>query len=414
MGDLIVGNLNSLERIADLERMHEQLRASVEWAAAKSLSDGVIHPDIVQDADGRLHANGPIGERKLRTLKSGAYTDTFVDYLRGAATRNGEWRSAVKDTAMKVLEEGQDPAGGFWVPPTTMRDALIKKSLAPQTVRPNAKVVLTGSNMTTLPSAVYTTDNNYTTGARAVWQAEAPNAAYSAATDPAAGQLNVPCHVLLCYVVASRSLFEDSQPDLLGIFADLLGDSMGGAEESAFWTGDGVGKPQGILSHPSVALAAASGGCYVASGDANKLTWGSTVSTSLDGTKGLLGVDASLAPQYEAATKWYFNKTTKSTIRAFTDGQGRPLWPESSTTLMGYPREAAQFMPDVAANAYPVALGDMGGYTVTDRTGISIQVLTEASEALALGDKVVILARKRVGGQLVQPWRLRFAKVAVS
>jgi HK97 family phage major capsid protein len=64
-----------------------------------------------------------------------------------------------------------------------------------------------------------------------------------------------------------------------------------------------------------------------------------------------------------------------------------------------------------AADAYAVLYGDMRGYYIADRVGMSIEVLRELK---ALQDKVVIYSRKRVGAQLVHDWRLKSMKLATS
>jgi HK97 family phage major capsid protein len=68
-------------------------------------------------------------------------------------------------------------------------------------------------------------------------------------------------------------------------------------------------------------------------------------------------------------------------------------------------------MPAIAANAYPILFGDLRGYYIVDRVGLSVEVLREIR---ALRGEVVVYARKRVGGQLVHDWRLKDMKLAAS
>ncbi len=76
-------------------------------------------------------------------------------------------------------------------------------------------------------------------------------------------------------------------------------------------------------------------------------------------------------------------------------------------TLLGYPVVKNQFMPDIAAANEPLALGDMKGYYIVDRVGLSVEVYREIA---ALRDMVVIYARQRTGGQLVHDWRMKLMK----
>jgi HK97 family phage major capsid protein len=62
-------------------------------------------------------------------------------------------------------------------------------------------------------------------------------------------------------------------------------------------------------------------------------------------------------------------------------------------------------MADVAASANPLVLGDMRGYFIADRVSLSVEVFREV---YGLRDQVVVYMRKRVGGQLVHYWRMKF------
>ena len=68
-----------------------------------------------------------------------------------------------------------------------------------------------------------------------------------------------------------------------------------------------------------------------------------------------------------------------------------------------------QFMPDMTTDAHPIVFGDLRGYLVLDRVGLSLQRL---DELYAETDITVLLARRRVGGQLIEPWRVKAQKVA--
>ena len=81
---------------------------------------------------------------------------------------------------------------------------------------------------------------------------------------------------------------------------------------------------------------------------------------------------------YRQNARWLMNDLTTAKVRKFKDGQGNYLWQPSSqmgepAMFMGYGHEADDWMPDVAANATPVAFGDfMRGYLIIDRIGIRV------------------------------------------
>lgn len=386
-------------------------------------NDGVIHDEIISDHDGYLYAVGRTGEAKLRALKSGAYKDAFVGYLRQQATGK---QSYLKGNAFKVLQEGVDESGGFWVPPD-MRPELIRKIAAMATIRANARVITTGSDIVSFPKVVYTASNNYTSGVRFDWTAEAPSSDISEATNPAAGRVNIPVHTATAAVILTRAIIEDAQFDVLGYVSQLIGESYALGENNAFISGTGAGQPQGILTHANASVAhtfsTGVGGMYVPSGISGAVSWlGTSVGTS-EPQEGYVGVEAALPPQYEDNAKWYMSKLTKASTGGLTDTAGRPLWlrdnqfsnfvngTRNPPMLLGYPVVVDQFVPAPAADAKSVIFGDMQGYYVVDRVGLSIEVLREIR---ALKDEVIVYARKRVGGQLVHDWMIKLMKLATS
>ena len=93
------------------------------------------------------------------------------------------------------------------------------------------------------------------------------------------------------------------------------------------------------------------------------------------------------------------NRKTQATIRKLKDADGNYLWqppaaPGQQAMLMGFPLVEAEEMPNVAADATPVAFGDFArGYLVVDRTGV--RVLRDPYSAKPY---VLFYTTKRVGG----------------
>ena len=373
-------------------------------------------PGVSSTADGELYAvDGNfkhVGEQKLSALKSGAYKDAFADYIRST----GLGRS-VKGDAMKILNEGADTSGGFWIPPD-FRPELIKKMATMTSVRPNASVFTTGTDAITFPAVSYTTDDKYTSGVRFSWRGSSPSASdYTEATNPISGQVKLPVHLATAAIILTREQLEDTAFDVLGYLTGLMAEAFSLGEEDAFTNGTGNGMPVGFLNHPSMAIANGStstvngvtyNGNYILSGSSGALAWGSA-------STGIIGVEAALPPQYESGAKWYGNKATYAGIRAINAGTATlpqwslgDSWPNYANnynaSLLGYNVVKNQFMPDVAASAVPLVLGDMKGYYIADRVGLSVEVFREV---YGLRDQVVVYARKRTGGQLVHYWKMK-------
>lgn len=384
--------------------------------SGEALPDEGNIPGVEADSAGDLYDVSPLGAAKIKALKSTAYKDAFVDYIRSSFSKS------MKAGTMKILQEGIDQSGGFWVPPD-MRPELIKKMATVTGVAANVNKFSVGSDLVSFPKVVYTTDNKYTSGVRFAWTAEAPSADISEATNPVAGRVNIPVHTATCAVIITRAMIEDAQFDILGFVTSLIGEAFGLGEDDAYINGTGVGSPQGILTHANSTVAhnftTGVGGMYVPSGISGSVSWVGTAVGTPESGEGFVGMENALPPQYEANAKWYAHKSTYAQARGLVDTTGRPFWGESwpsytngyQANILGYPVVRDQFVPVPAANSYSVIFGDLGAYYAPQRIGISIQV---ADQIRMLRDEVVLYARRRFGGQLVHDWRIKLMKLATS
>jgi HK97 family phage major capsid protein len=78
--------------------------------------------------------------------------------------------------------------------------------------------------------------------------------------------------------------------------------------------------------------------------------------------------------------------------------------------LCGYPVEFDENMPDIAANAFPIAFGDWArGYMITDRIGVRI-----LRDPFTNKPYVMFYATKRVGGGLLHSDAIKLLKIAAT
>ena len=400
------------EKLARAEALKGQIDQGSKAEALKAWANAPDGGSAVMAGFSRpaMPDEGNIPEENLQQQAKGVYKDAFVKYLRAAAKGYNP-----DPPAMKVLQEGIDISGGFFVPPE-YRTELVKKMATLATVRPNAFTFTTGSDLVKFPKVTYTSDQKYTSGVRFAWTAEAPSSSISETTNPIAGTVNIPIHTATAAIYVTRALMEDAQFDILGYVTELIGEAYALGEEDEHINGVGAGAPQGILTDSNISIATGTGdGMKVNVGTSAVINWGTTiVSTSGGATQGIVGMEAALPPQYEANAKWLAAKGTYAAIRALTDTTGRPIWnPNDSypnfangqaANLLGYPILKSQFMPAIGAGLNCMLFGDFKGYFIADRVGLSIEVLREVA---ALRDMVVIYARKRTGGQLVKPWMMK-------
>lgn len=353
----------------------------------------------------------PFGSKSFRfhlplAVQKAGYAGAFEGYLRKGFSDLGP-------QDRKTLTEGTDTAGGFLVP-ADYHTELIKKIATMATIRGLARVVQTSRDVAQWPRIVYTTDDKYTSGVRLTWTGEIPSSStVHRVTEPVFGLIDIPVHTAMASMPISNNLIEDSAFDVAGVSSDLLAEAFALGENDAFINGSGVGRPMGFLTQVGVANV---GPAASVSGANNAIT------TSGDAHSGLRLIDLyyTLPAQYRKRATWLMNSTGAKAVDNLVDAQDRPIvhaLTQASlengeiTTIKGRPVMIDEFMPDISTDAYPIAFGDFKGYIVLDRVGFSVQRLTEL---YAETNITLLLARKRVGGQLVEPYKMKVLKASAT
>ena len=211
-------------------------------------------------------------------------------------------------------------------------------------------------------------------------------------------------HELYARVLLSNWLLDDAAVDLETLITADMVAQFGVSEGAAFVSGNGVGKPEGILTNADV--------------QANQVLNGGASFTNADG---IIRLAFSVKEQYWPNAQFVCNRFTLRDLRMLKDSTGNYLWQPAAfgthgvvdgtpATLYGYPYTVATDMPSAAANALTVAFGDFSkAYWIADR--ISMQMLRDPFSAAAVGE-VILHARKRVGGQVVLPEAINVLKMA--
>ena len=354
------------------------------------VKDFIFHPLMgLTQATKTVRYNVPIA------VEGKDYPNAFESYVKNGSTFMG-----AKDK--KTLSLGLDPAGGYLAPPDYQLE-LLKKIATLATVRGSARVVQTSRDLAQWPKINYTSDDKYTSGVRLTWTGEQPASSTThRVTDPVFGIVNIPIHTGMASLPLTNNLLEDSAFDVQGISTDLFAEAFSLGENDAFWNGNGVSRPMGILTQVD-----GDGPASVNSGTAATYT-----------ADGILNLWGALPSQYEAMARWYMRKASELVIRKLKDSNNNyiwPVWPQMGgfgahpRELVGFPTVRDEFVPAVAAGAYPLVFGDLRGYIIVDRVGLTIQRL---DEIYAETNITVLLAKKRVGGYLAEPWRVKVQKIS--
>jgi HK97 family phage major capsid protein/HK97 family phage prohead protease len=339
-----------------------------------------------------------LDERQLATISSKSYRDAFRSYLR----HKGNFGKMGMD-AVRALSEGTDSEGGFLVPAEFMAK-MVEREAASTALQSMVTNLSTGSDKLVMPKNAYSSSTLYTTGVRVNWVDEKTGpGSEEDATD--FGNVTIPIHTAMMYHDVTNNMIEDSAFDILGWLSSKFRETADVVTEDSIINGTGIGRPKGILANPGGTDEPA----VVVSGNGSALL-----------ADGLLDLAYALLGRYTANAKFIFNRTsTEKAIAKLKDGDNRYLFAAGVNndglatarpqTLLGYPILSSDFMPDVASNAFPIIFGDPKGYYLVKRIGFSVQIL---NEIVATSNKVRVLGRLRIGGQVAEDWRLKIQKVS--
>jgi HK97 family phage major capsid protein len=371
------------DRLAQIER-----RASADVVT----SDKLARIERTMDELALKQARPALGGAAPKSGASLAHKSAFDGYVRKGDPTH------LRDLESKALSVGSDPDGGYLVPDETER-AVNASLRAISPIRAIAGVRQVSGTAYKVPFA--------TTGASTGWVAEA--AVRPQTNTPTIAELSFPTMELYAMPAATQSLLDDSAVNIDEWLAEEVRIAFAQQEGNAFVVGDGVNKPKGFLTYPTVANAT--------------WTWGNLgfIATGLAGAfpaanagDKLIDLAYAVKAPYRANGTFVMNRSTQSAVRKMKDGDGTYLWQPSAqagmpATLLGYPVAESEDMPDIAANSLSLAFGDFRrGYLVIDRVGIRVLRDPYSSKPY-----VLFYTTKRVGGGVQDFDAIKLLKFAV-
>lgn len=318
---------------------------------------------------------------RVSFVQSGEYREAFVEGL----LRRGLMGAEMAPEYRAALNLAVDAEGGFTAPEEFVRE-LLKDQADFATVRAHARVISTGHGRD-LEFPVLATKGT------AGWTQEVPTTPDSHKSEPTFGAPKVvKAHPAQREVVTSKDLLQDSVFNIESLIRELIAESFGELEGEAFWTGDGNGKPSGIIPNLDAANVVTG-----AAGQVNTVT-----------SDELIDVQHSIKRRHRANARWFLNDQSVKAVRKLRDGDGNMIWQPGLTDgepgrILGKPYEVDEYVPDMAASATSIVYGDASGYMVRDVLALGIQRLVET---YARTRQVGFLADKRVDGVLLRPERL--------
>jgi HK97 family phage major capsid protein len=208
----------------------------------------------------------------------------------------------------------------------------------------------------------------------------------------------------------TQSLLDDSDFDIGAFVLEEISREFTVQEGTAFVTGDGIRKPRGFLNYPTfIGAQNAKFGQIEAikSGNAGGLA------ADPDGGDAIIDVLHAMKAAHRKNATWLMNSKTQAVVAKLKDSQGRYIWTTAVAAgapdmLLGRPVALDENMPDIAANAFPIALGDwQQGYIINDRLGARILRDPYSNKPF-----VMFYATKRVGGRVLNSEAIKLLRVS--
>lgn len=264
--------------------------------------------------------------------------------------------------AYNALSMDNPTQAGYLVAPEQFVSELIKGVDDMTFIRKKAKVLPPLKNAHSLGYPTRTARMG-----AAVWGTEL--AAPTADTSLAFGKKEFKPNPATAEILLSDTLVRN-YPGADSLIRDEFSYVFASLEETAYMTGDGIGKPLGL---------------FVASVDG--IPASRDISTGNTATEmkvdGLLEAKYSVKEQYQANSEWIFNRVGVKQLAKLKNSDGQYVWQPSiilgtPDLLLGKPVNSSEFVPSTFTTGLYVGLyGDLKYYWIVDSLALRIQVLTE-------------------------------------
>ena len=284
----------------------------------------------------------------------------------------------------KYLRTNSGQEGGFLVPVDYARE-IIKGITEVSPMRSLARTLMTSSSEVHIPKRTALVSGG--------WVAEGHT---TTAANSTYGLEKLIANKMLTIVDITHEQLSDAAFSMEAeIFADVQED-FAKIEGLSFISGTGVGQSEGILTNTGV-------GSYV-SGVADYISADS-----------IIEIAGEVKTGYNLS--YLMNRKTRAKVRTLKTGDGAYIWQPglgdgNPNTINGLPYVETPDMPDIAADAYPIAIGDWRrSYVIVDN--ISVQMIRDGYSQAGNG-KVRFIFYKRTGGKVVLVEGIKKLKCAAS
>lgn len=363
---------NRMETAENIETKNTDPVVSVE--EVKALKDEIA------TIKAKMNRSGANNNHPAAANSNGVERKAFESFLRRGVER-------ISPDEVKALTVSSDANGGY-LAPEEFGSELIKLLNEYSPIRSYARVMSISSPEIVFPRRV--------TGTSATWVDETADRTESGMTFE---QVKLTPFELATFTDVSNQLLEDNAYGLEGELIADYAESFGKTEGVAFVKGTGIGQPKGIMA---------------ATGIKEVKTGVAAAFPTTNPADVIIGMYHQIATSHAQNGAWLMNRNTLGTIRQWKDSTGRylvldPITAGGVATLLGRPIVEMPDMDDIGAGKFPILFGDLTGYRIVDRVGLST---LRDPYSLAAKGQVRFHARKRVGADVTHPDR--FVKLKVS
>ncbi len=331
------------------------------------------------------------GSDGLTTAAAKAHSDAFMNWMRKGSNEN-ELRSLEINAGLSTVS---DPDGGFLTPASI--DQSIERLAVDSVAMRRLATVKTSKGEYSKPISKG--------GASGGWVSEMDD---RDETDSPELNLFAPKFAeIYANPKCTQKLLDLSDFDIEAWLTEEISDTFIETEGTGFIAGDGVGKVHGIIDESKMIENSSweygkTG--YVVSGNASLI----------DDPEVLVDLQHALKPVYRQNGVWLMNDNTAAKLRKIKDGDGNFIWrggllEGAPDILLGKPVEIDDNMPNIGADAYPVAFGDWKrAYTILDHIS-GIRLLRDPYSKKGW---VYFYTTKRVAAGISNYQALKFLKIS--
>ena len=290
------------------------------------------------------------------------------------------WDAMHTGMPQNALKKGSDGSGGYLVP-DTFEDKLVR-GLTKKNLLRQLGTVLKIKKMMKIPCVKE--------DGSAEWMPEGEPVHFS---DTTFGEIVFEAHKLAHRILISDELLEDSGFDMEKYILKRFEESFAKAEEEAFFTGDGNGKPLGIIHQAEVGKVV---------DKAKELDFDD-----------IIDLIYSVEEPYRKNGVLIVSEDTALALKKLRIYRGYPAWIPSlekdlPDTLLGYPVYVSNNLPSLKSGNKPILFGDFSYYWIGECGKRSIKRLLER---YADHGQVGYIGSERIDAKLVLPEAVKALKI---